>query len=104
METQTIALIGAAVYLLLTLGIGLAASRRVHNADDFIVAGRNLPVWLCTATMTATWMGAGTIMDAGGAAYEGGFLAVIADPFGGALCLFPAGAFYMRTLCERCGG
>jgi SSS family transporter len=37
-------------------------------------------------------------MGAAGAAYEGGLLAVIADPFGAALCLFVAGMFYVRIL------
>ncbi|MEC9380634.1 MAG: sodium:solute symporter family protein, partial [Candidatus Latescibacterota bacterium] len=37
-------------------------------------------------------------IGAASAAYSGGFLAVIADPFGAALCLFLAGLFYVRAL------
>ena len=35
-------------------------------------------------------------MGAAGASYDRGFLGVIADPFGGALCLFLAGFFFVR--------
>ena len=38
------------------------------------------------------------MLGAAGAAYEGGFLKVIADPFGAALCLFLAGLFYVRMM------
>ena len=31
------------VYLLITIGIGLWAARRVKNTADFVIAGRNLP-------------------------------------------------------------
>ena len=57
------------------LVIGIVAARRVGSADEFVVAGRRLPLWLCTSTLVATWMSAGTVMGAAGAAYEGGFWA-----------------------------
>jgi solute:Na+ symporter, SSS family len=91
-------LAGLAFYLLAVLVIGILAARKVEGADDFVVAGRRLPLWLATGTLLATWMGAGTAMGAAGAAYEGGFLAVIADPFGAALCLILAGLFFVRVL------
>lgn len=78
--------------------VGLYASRRISNPADFLVAGRRLPLWLCTAALSATFFGGGTVLGAGGAAYEKGFLGVIADPFGAALCLFLAGLFYVRIL------
>ena len=62
------------------------------------MAGRRLSLPLATATLSATWFGGGLCIGAASAAYEGGFLAVIADPFGAALCLFLAGAFYLRAL------
>ena len=77
--------IGIAVYLLAMLGIGYIASRRVTNAADFLVAGRSLPLWLTVGTLSATWFGGGTVLGAAGAAYEKGFIGVIADPFGAAL-------------------
>ena len=89
---------GLAVYLAIMLAIGLYASRRVEGSADFVVAGRRLGIWLSTGTLAATWFGGGLCIGAASAAYSGGFLAVIADPFGAALCLFLAGLFYVRAL------
>ena len=91
-------LLGLGLYVLVMLGIGLYASRRVGDSADFLVAGRRLSLPLATATLAATWFGGGLCIGAASAAYKGGFLAIIADPFGAALCLFLAGAFYVRTL------
>ena len=41
------------------IGISVAISKKIKNKTDFFVAGRNLPLWLCTATLTATWFGGG---------------------------------------------
>ena len=91
-------LTGLVVYLAVMLGVGLYAGRRVHNSTDFIVAGQRLPLLLCTATLAATWFGGGICIGAASAAYKGGILAVIADPFGAALCLFIAGLLYVRMM------
>jgi SSS family solute:Na+ symporter len=50
------------LYLFLSIGIGVYASTRVHNARDFVVAGRNLPLPIVTATVFATWFGAETVL------------------------------------------
>ena len=90
MESLTVIYIGIIIYLTGMLGVGIYASKKISGTEDFLVAGRRLPLWLCTAALTATFFGGGTIMGAGGAAYQKGFLGVIADPFGAALCLFLA--------------
>ena len=61
MNTETTILIGVSVYLLAMIAIGIAVSKRAGTQDDFIVAGRKLPLWLCVPTIVATWFGAGTI-------------------------------------------
>ncbi len=91
-------LIAISVFVIGMIVIGVLAARHVSGNEEFLVAGRSLPLWLCTATLTATWMGAGTVIGAAGAAYEEGLMGVIADPFGAALCLAIAGMFYVRTL------
>jgi len=91
-------LTGLGIYLAVMLGIGIYASRRIRGSTDFIVAGKRLSLLLCTATLAATWFGGGICIGASSAAYKGGFLAVIADPFGAALCLFLAGLFYVRLM------
>ena len=71
-------LIGLGIYVVCMVAIGLYASRKVGTAEDFIVAGKNS---LCVrATLAATWFGGGICIGAASAAYQGGFLAVIADP------------------------
>ena len=96
MSTQSIIFIGVAVYLVMMIIIGAYASKKSGSADNFIVAGRNMPLWICGATIMATWFGGGTMMGGAGQAYEGGLFAVIADPFGGALALFVVGFFFVR--------
>ncbi len=78
------------------LVIGALASKKANSAANFIVAGRRMPIWICSATLVATWFGGGTMMGAAGAAYERGLIGVIADPFGGALALFVVGFFFVR--------
>ena len=98
MSDQFIIMVGVAVYLGGMVAIGLYAATRVKSADEFVVAGRNLPLWLCTSTLIATWLSAGTAIGAAGAAYEGGFLGVIATPFAAALVLLLVGLFFARML------
>ncbi len=97
MTGQTIVLVGVIAYLAFTLLVGFLAGRNVKEGDDFLVAGRRLPTWLCTFTVFATWFGAGTCLGAAGAAYQEGILGVIVDPFGAVLCLVLAGC----SLCPR---
>lgn len=97
MSSETIIFIGVACYLVIMLVIGIYASKRAGaSSSSFIVAGRNMPIWLCSTTIVATWFGGGTMLGGAGASYEGGLLGVIADPFGGALCLFLVGFFFVR--------
>ncbi len=97
MSNEMVIFIGVGIYLVVMLSIGVYASKRAStSASDFIVAGRRMPIWICSATIVATWFGGGTMMGAAGASYESGLLGVIADPFGGALCLFLVGFFFVR--------
>ena len=96
MSTEAIIFTGVGIYLAIMLVIGIYASKRAHSTADFIVSGRRMPIWICSFTLMATWFGGGTMMGASGAAYEGGLLAVIADPFGGALVMFLSGFFFVR--------
>lgn len=96
MSTKAIIYVGVGIYLLVMLIIGFWASKRTDSTDNFIVAGRRMPIWLASATLAATWFGGGTILGAAGAAYEDGLLGVIADPFGASLVFFLVGFFFVR--------
>ncbi|TDE11555.1 sodium:solute symporter family protein [Dyadobacter psychrotolerans] len=84
------------VYLLLNLGIGLWASKRISTTTDFVLAGRRLPLILAASVTFATWFGSETIMGAPTEFVEHGLLGVIEDPFGASLCLFLVGLFFAR--------
>lgn len=86
------------LYLLATIAIGYWASRRVHTAQDFALAGRRMPLVVAASALFATWFGSETIMGASSEFLEKGLLGVIEDPFGAALCLILVGAFYARPL------
>lgn len=98
MTEQTTILAGVGIYMLAMLGIGIYAAKKTVNADDFMVAGRSLPLWLCCGSVMATWLGGGSMLGVSGLAYQGGLLAVIADPFGAALGLILVGLFVVRLL------
>jgi len=98
MSDQSIIFLGVAIYVVLMLAVGAYASKKTHTAAEFIVAGRNMPVFLCTATIIATWFGGGTMMGVSGSAYDDGLLGVIADPFGATLALFLIGLFFARFM------
>lgn len=82
------------LYLLLSVGIGLAAARRVHNTKDFALAGRSLPLPVVIATVFATWFGAEAVLGISATFVKDGLRGVVADPFGSSLCLILAGLFF----------
>jgi solute:Na+ symporter, SSS family len=87
-------LIFVILYLLASVGIGLYAATRVHNAKDFAVAGRSLPLPVVMATVFATWFGAEAVMGISSTFAKEGLRGVVADPFGSSLCLIIAGLFF----------
>ncbi|MFD2573755.1 sodium:solute symporter family protein [Spirosoma soli] len=87
-----------AIYLLSNVAVGAWAARRVSTSQDFVLAGRRLPLVLAASVTFATWFGSETIMGAPAMFVEGGIPAVIEEPFGSALCLFLVGAFFARPL------
>lgn len=78
------------VYLVVMYGIGVIAQRKVHDEEDFLVAGRRLPLSLAWMTLLATWFGAGTMLTAADEVREGGLERAALDPFGAGTCLILA--------------
>ena len=50
------------LYIAVSVGIGLYASRRVKNTADYVVAGHHLPLPFIIATVFATWFGSETVL------------------------------------------
>ncbi|OIQ79983.1 sodium/glucose cotransporter [mine drainage metagenome] len=86
------------LYLMVSVGIGLWASTRVHSAKDFAVAGRSLPLPVVTATVFATWFGAEAVFGIPATFLKDGLGGVVADPFGSSMCLILAGIFFSTQL------
>ena len=79
------------VYLVVMYIIGYIAERKVQNVEDFLVAGRRLPLSLAWMTLLATWFGAGTMLTAADEVRADGLRAAALDPFGAGVCLLLAG-------------
>lgn len=85
-------------YMGISLLIGLAAASKVHNARDYVVAGRNLPMAVVLAMVFATWFGAETVLGISATFLEEGFRGLISDPLGAGLCLVLFGLVFARPL------
>jgi Na+/proline symporter len=89
------------VYIGLQLGFAWWASRRVHNEEDYLLAGRRLGPWLAVFTVFATWFGAETCIGAAGQSYAEGLGGVKTDPFGYAAGIVIVGLFFAIPLWKR---
>ncbi|WP_295856514.1 sodium:solute symporter family protein [uncultured Xylophilus sp.] len=85
-------------YLLVTIGIGLLAARRVKGTADFAIAGRGLPLAMIVTTTFATWFGSETVLGIPAKFIEGGLGNVVEDPFGAGTCLILVGVFFAAKL------
>jgi len=97
-DTRLMLWIGIAIYIVGMILVGFWCSKRINGLSDFLVAGRRLPLWMATATLLATWFGAGSSMGVAGEVYASGIGGVIADPFGASLSLIIAGVFVVGLL------
>lgn len=86
------------LYLLVTIGVGLLAARRVKNTADFAVAGRHLPLAMIVTTTFATWFGSETVLGIPAKFIDGGLNGVVEDPFGAGTCLILVGVFFAAKL------
>ncbi len=66
-----------ALYLGFIFFKGVSKVRKINSSDDFLVAGRNVPWYLLSATMGATVIGGGYSIGAVGKSYEWGILMVL---------------------------
>ena len=86
------------VYLLVTIGIGLYAARRVKTTSDFAIAGRHLPLVMIVTTTFATWFGSETVLGIPAKFVNNGLNGVVEDPFGAGTCLILVGLFFAGKL------
>ena len=86
------------VYLVISIAIGLVASRKVHSASDYITAGRSLPMVMVMAMVFATWFGAETVLGISATFLDEGFRGLISDPLGASVCLVLFGLVFALPL------
>jgi SSS family solute:Na+ symporter/sodium/proline symporter len=60
------------VYPLILIGVSLWRSRQVKSHEDFMVAGRSVPVIFLVGTLVATWIGSGSLFGGAGLAFRSG--------------------------------
>ncbi|MGE0623485.1 MAG: sodium:solute symporter family protein [Pseudomonadales bacterium] len=85
-------------YLVISIGIGVYAATRVHNARDYITAGRSLPMFVVIAMVFATWFGAETVLGIPATFLDENLGGTISDPFGATMCLLLFGLVFARPL------
>ncbi len=86
------------LFVVAMFALSLAVRERVHDVDDFVVAGRRLPFWLAMPGLFATWFGAGTLLTATDEARASGLQSIALEPLGSGLCLLVAGFFFAERL------
>ncbi len=89
------------LYLVVSIGIGIYAATKVHNARDYITAGRSLPLYIVLAMVFATWFGAETVLGIPATFLKEDLGGLISDPFGASLCLVLFGLFFARRLYRK---
>ncbi|MEM9137351.1 MAG: sodium:solute symporter, partial [Cyanobacteria bacterium P01_F01_bin.42] len=88
-----------AVYALIMLGIGIAASLRQSNTDEYFRGSRTLPWWAIGISIIATSFSAASLLGGPGEGYEHGFLWIqlqIGDLIGYGLVIFLFLPFFVR--------
>lgn len=90
-----IVLIGYVIGLFL---LSLYAKGKVKNEEDYLVAGRRLPLFLAWGTLMATWFGAATMLGACQEARDAGVIGTVLDPFACGVTLILAGIFFAKPL------
>lgn len=88
---QTLLAIAVVLYTVLMLGISWWSRGKVTSTEDFLVAGRRLPLMLAFPTLLATWFGAGVLLTATDEVRAGGLRMAALEPIGAGMCLILAG-------------
>ena len=82
------------------LAVGWLATRRAGagSVDGFMVAGRAMPLWLATFTMTATWVDGGYLLGTAEGAYRSGVAAGLQGGVCFGISLILGGLFFARRM------
>ena len=102
-----IAAIGLIYASFLAVGWLAYSTRRTSRAtsgslkvDDFMVAGRAMPLWLATFTMTATWVDGGYLLGTAEGVYRSGIASGLQGGVSFGISLILGGLFFARRMRE----
>jgi SSS family transporter len=97
-ELKTLLGITIGIYVVAMIVLGVVATRKVEDTEDYIVAGRSLNLFFAWSTLLATWFGAGTVLTVCTEVSKKGLQRAALDPLGSGLCLILAGLFFAKPL------
>jgi len=97
-ELRTLLGITIGIYVVAMIVLGIVATRKVEDTEDYIVAGRSLNLFFAWSTLLATWFGAGTVLTVCTEVSKLGLQRAALDPLGSGLCLILAGLFFAKPL------
>lgn len=83
--------------VIFALGLFAGKARKTDTADELMLAGRSIPLWIAIFTMSATWVGGGYINGTAESTSSSG-LAWVQAPWGYALSLIIGGIFFARKM------
>ena len=86
------------IYVIISVLVGLYFTKNAKNQRDFAVASNSIRLPIATITVFATWFGAESILGIPSALANQGYIALAADPIGGAACLIFMGIFLAKKL------
>ncbi len=95
---KTALVVALILYFLGLLAVSLYAAKNVKTEQDFLVAGRRLPLHLSWGALMATWFGSSAIMGATRNSYEYGVSGTLLDPFACSATLLFTGVVFAARL------
>lgn len=80
--------------------VGWLAARKVKDGtpEDLLVAGRSMPIWIATLTMTATWVDGGYLLGTAEGAFKSSLSLGIQGGFCFGVSLILGGLFFARRM------
>lgn len=105
---MALSMIGSAVfiallllYVIVLLSIGRWSAKKVDSSNDYLLAGRSVPLGLSVLSLLGTWFGSSAILGATRNTYESGMNGTVLEPFACAATLAFTGIFFAGPLWTR---
>ena len=92
----------ALIYFFFVISIGLSLRQFITNRDDFLLAGRSLPAWLCGFAFVSASLGSLEVLGMGAAGARYGLASASFFGLGSIVPLVFAGLFMMPVYSAAC--